>query len=419
MPSLSVVPTAALSVAGVTDYIQALLEQDAQLSRLWVMGEVSSANDRGGHIFFTLQDPEANAAIQAVVWRSQRDKLAMLPRAGEQVFLLGQMRVYPARGQYQLSTLQLLPAGEGLQALKKRQLYQRLAAEGLFDDEHKRPLPAYPECIAVVTSGQAAAWGDIQQTLRQRQPGLRVLLSIATVQGPQAPQAVAAAISRAIRDRRAELILLARGGGAREDLDAFDDEPVVRAIAESPLPIITGIGHKRDETLADLAADACAHTPTAAAAWAVPHIDDLWIEQETRQQRLKGALQSAVQMHYEQVADLRRRLEQQQLYRQIEQEQQRLTWQKQQLRQLVQHRLQTAQQHCRYLSQALQSLDPEAVLKRGYAILRDRDRLVSAAHQVAVGDHLHIQLAQGELTVEVKAQSTPQSPSPPRDTAEP
>jgi len=162
------VPEAALSIAGITDYIQDLLEQDAQLHRVWVMGEVSSASDRNGHLFFTLQDPEAAAAIQAVVWRSQRFKLATQPMAGEQVFLLGQVRVYPARGQYQLMALQVLPAGEGLQALRRRQLYQRLAAEGLFDDEVKRPLPTYPQQIAVVTSAQAAAWGDIQRTLRQR-----------------------------------------------------------------------------------------------------------------------------------------------------------------------------------------------------------------------------------------------------------
>lgn len=400
------VPEAALSVAGVTDYIQDLLEQDPQLSRVWVMGEVSSANDRNGHIFFTLQDPEAAATIQAVVWRSQRSRLLTLPAAGELVFLLGQMRVYPARGQYQLSTLQLLPAGEGLQALKRRQLYERLAAEGIFDEDLKLSLPAYPQCIAVVTSAQAAAWGDIQQTLRQRQPGLQVLLSPAIVQGVQAPQSIAQAIDRVARDRRAELVIVARGGGAREDLDAFDDERVVRAIATCPMPVVTGIGHERDETLADLVADVCAHTPTAAAECAVPHIVDLRMDHEARQQALKSALQSAIQMHYEQVADLRRRLEQLHLDRQLAQEQQRLMWYRQQLQQLVKHRLQSAQRQCQYLSQTLQTLDPESVLKRGYALVRaEGDRVVDATDQVKVGDQLQVQLARGSLTVEVKQRS--------------
>lgn len=397
------VPESALSVAGVTYYIQDLLEQDPQLYRVWVVGEVSSASERNGHIFFTLQDTEESAAIQAVIWRSQRTKLVTPPIAGEQVFLLGQVRVYAARGQYQLTTLQLLPAGAGLQALRRRQLYQRLSAEGLFDEDLKRPLPAYPNCIAVVTSPQAAAWGDIQQTLRQRQPGLSVLLSSAIVQGTQAPQSIAAALERVARDRRAELVIVARGGGAREDLDAFDDEAVVRAIATSPMPVITGIGHERDETLADLAADLCAHTPTAAAEQAVPHLDDLWQEHDARRQATKAALQSAVQMHYEQVADLRRRLEQLHLDQTLHQERQRLSWHKQQLRQLVQYRLQTAQQHCRYLGQTLHSLDPESVLKRGYAVVRgERDRVLDAVDQVKVGDTVHVQLAHGSLTAEVK-----------------
>ncbi|WP_204141601.1 exodeoxyribonuclease VII large subunit [Halomicronema sp. CCY15110] len=400
------VPDTALSVAGVTDYIQALLEQDPQLSRVWVMGEVSSASDRGGHIFFTLQDPEATAAIQAVVWRSQRQKLTTLPAAGEQVILLGQIRVYPARGQYQLSTLQLLPAGAGLQALKRRQLYERLAAEGVFDEALKRPLPTYPQRLAVVTSAQAAAWGDIQRTLQQRQPGLSVVLSPAIVQGVQAPRSIAQAIERVCQATQAELLIVARGGGAREDLDAFDDEQVVRAIATCPLPVVTGIGHERDETLADLAADVCAHTPTAAAECAVPHITSLWADHAARRQAVSSALQSAVQMHYEDVADWRRRLEQLHLDRQLAQERQRLTWQKQQLRQLIQHRLQAAQQHCQYLAQTVQTLDPDSVLKRGYAVVRaEGDRVIGQADQVTVGQQLQVQLGQGSLTVEVKQRS--------------
>lgn len=397
-------PEAALSVAGVTDYLQALMEHDPHLRRVWVVGEVSSVGERNGHLFYTLQDPDRAATIAAVVWRSQRSQLVTPPVAGEQIFALGQIRLYPARGQYQLNTLQVLPAGEGLQSLRRQQLYQRLAAEGLFDEAEKRSLPPYPNHIAVVTSPQAAAWGDIQRTLQQRQPGLRVLLSPAIVQGPQAPATIAAAIARVVADGRAEVIIVARGGGAREDLDAFDDEQVVRAIATSPIPIVTGIGHERDETLADLAADVCAHTPTAAAERAVPHLVTLWQEHDGRRQAVKGALQSAVQMHYEQVADLRRRLEQLRLDRQLRQEQQRLTWYQQQLRQGVQYRLQAAQQHCHYLAQTLQTLNPESVLQRGYAIVRGRgDRLLDTPASAQVGDTLTVHLGGGVLTVEVTA----------------
>ncbi|MDB9528091.1 exodeoxyribonuclease VII large subunit [Oscillatoria sp. CS-180] len=397
------VPEHALSVAGVTDYIQELLEQDPQLYRVWVMGEVSSANERNGHIFFTLQDTESNVSIQAVVWRSQRSKLASPPIAGEQVFLLGQVRVYTARGQYQLNTLQLIPAGAGIQALRRQQLYQRLAAEGLFENDIKRSLPAYPQVIAVVTSAQAAAWGDIQRTLRQRQPGLKVLLSPAVVQGDQAPASIAIALNRVAKDARADALILARGGGAREDLEAFDTEQVVRAVSTSPIPVVTGIGHERDETLADLAADFCAHTPTAAAESVVPHIEDLLDDLEIRKQALKATLQSTLEVHHQFGASLRHRLEQLYLNQKIRQEQQSLVWQKQQIRQILQHRLQTAQQHCRYLSQTLKTLDPESVLRRGYAVVRaEGDRVINSNQQVSVGDNLHIRLAEGAIIAKVK-----------------
>jgi exodeoxyribonuclease VII large subunit len=258
-------PADTLSVAGLTRYLQDLLAEDEQLLRVWVLGEVSSASDRGGHLFFTLQEADGSAALNCVVWRSQRHHLTSEPVAGEQILVLGQVRLYPQRSAYQLMGFQILPAGAGLAALRRQQLRDRLMAEGLFDPDQKQPLPVHPQTIAVVTSPQAAAWGDIQRTLKQRYPGLHVLLSSAVVQGAQAPASIAAAIGRAATDPRPEVIILARGGGAREDLDCFDDERVVRAIVTCPIPVITGIGHQRDECLADLAADYCAHTPTAAA----------------------------------------------------------------------------------------------------------------------------------------------------------
>ena len=397
-------PDEALSVAGVTYYIQALLEEDQHLHQLWVTGEVSSASDRNGHIFFTLQEPDGSASIQAVVWRSQRRRLATMPIAGEQVFLLGHIRVYPQRGQYQLNAIQVLPAGKGLQALRRRQLQQRLAAEGLFDAELKRPLPTYPERVAVVTSPQGAAWGDIQRTLQVRQPGLSVLLSPAIVQGAQAPGAIATALGRIVTDGRADLVILARGGGAREDLDCFDDERVVRAIASCSMPVITGIGHERDETLADLVADWCAHTPTAAAEQAVPHIQDLWAEQYARSYAVRMALQSAVQTHSQQITEMRRRLDQLRLDQQLQQESQRLSWLKQRLRQTVQYRLQTSQKHCHHLHQTLKTLDPQSVLQRGYAVVRTENaRIIDSSESVKVGDTLSVQFAQGEARVQVLA----------------
>ena len=186
---------------------------------------------------------------------------------------------------------QVLPLGEGLQALRLQRLKQRLSAEGLFDLERKQALPTHPQTIAVVTSATAAAWGDIQKTLLSRYPGVLVLLSPATFQGETAPNSIERAIERVIIDGRAEVLILARGGGATEDLSCFNSEIVVRAIAECPIPIVIGIGHERDESLADLAADIRATTPTAAAMIVVPDLEDLVDDRLDRIDRVRASIQ--------------------------------------------------------------------------------------------------------------------------------
>jgi exodeoxyribonuclease VII large subunit len=177
----------------------------------------------------------------------------------------GKIVVYAPHGKYQFQVQQVLPLGEGLQALRLEKLRQRLSQEGLFDRGRKKSLPVHPQTIAVITSPTAAAWGDIQRMLLSRYLGLLVLLSPATVQGESAPHSIERAIDRVVVDGRAEVVILARGGGASEDLSCFNSEIVVRAIAECPIPVVTGIGHERDESLADLAADIRASTPTSEA----------------------------------------------------------------------------------------------------------------------------------------------------------
>ena len=263
-------PDHTLSVAGLTDYLRLLLEQDQILRQVWVTGEVSSASHHRSGLFFTLKDTDGTASIKCVAWNSQLAKLAQMPVAGEQLIILGSIRVYPQRGEYQLTVWQVLPAGVGLQALRYQQLKKRLEAEGLFDTDRKRSLPPHPQTIAVVTSPTAAAWGDIQKTLKHRYPGLHILFSPATVQGEQAPTSIVKAIERVIKDGRAEVLILSRGGGAVEELACFNDERVVIAVANCSIPVITGIGHQRDESLTDLVADICVHTPTAAAETEVP-----------------------------------------------------------------------------------------------------------------------------------------------------
>ncbi|MGB5959061.1 MAG: exodeoxyribonuclease VII large subunit [Coleofasciculaceae cyanobacterium] len=392
----------AISVAGLTDYIQELLEQDIQLRQVWVTGEVKSASQHPSGLFFSLQDPDSKATIQCVVWRSQLSKLAQLPVSGEQLIVLASLRVYPQRGQYQLNVWQALPAGEGLQALRFRQLRQRLEAEGLFDQEYKRPLPIHPQVIAVVTSPQAAAWGDIQRTLRQRYPGLQVLLAAAQVQGQLAPASIVKAIRRVEEDERAELLILSRGGGSSEDLACFNDERVVRAIANCSIPVITGIGHQRDESLADLVADVCAHTPTAAAELAVPELERLVTEHQQRKQALNEAVRQVVATSQSRVQRLQTRLQRLPLDRQVRQEQKAIAQLRQQLSQSTSRRFSQATKHCQFLREKLATLDPESVLKRGYAVVRSTDGTIArSTTNLELGQELQIQLGEGEVKVKV------------------
>lgn len=372
-------PDTAVSVAGLTSYIQALLEYDGQLRQAWVVGEVSSARQHSKGLFFTLQDE--GASIRCVVWKSQEAKLAQLPVTGEKLLVLGSIRLYPKRGEYQLNVWQALPAGEGLQALRYRQLRSRLEAEGLFDVSRKRPLPTHPQAIAAVTSPQAAAWGDLRRTLERRYPGLRVLLSPAIVQGKQAPASIAKAIARVEADGRAEVLILTRGGGATEDLACFNDERVVRAIATCSIPVITGIGHQRDESLADLVADARAHTPTAAAELAVPQLANLYAEHWQRVRALKEAAQGQLHTAGAEIKNMRSRL--------------------QRLPQSA-PAIEDALKQCHLLQQKLAALDPNAVLKRGYALVQQESGAIArSTADLVPGQTLLVRLGDGRLNVKV------------------
>lgn len=401
LPNL-LMPTTVLSVGGLTSYLQSLLEQDEQLVQIWLTGEVSSASHHRSGLFFTLQDPDEEASLQCVVWNAYLNQLAIVPEPGEQVIVLGRIRLYPQRGQYQLVVWQVLPAGEGLRALRYQQMRDRLAAEGVFDPERKRPIPVHPQAIGVVTSTQAAAWGDIQRTLKSRYPGLRVLFSPSLVQGDRAPESIVQAIARLEADRRAEAIILARGGGASEDLACFNDERVVRAIAACPIPIISGIGHQRDETLADLAADYCAHTPTAAATVAVPCLEDLHALHLERQTRLFARVASRTLESQQVLQRLEVRLQRLHPERIVKQELSTIDRYRHQLLQGVLYRLRSQQQRHQFLQQKLATLDPREVLRRGYAIAQTLDgKIARKASDLSPDQTFVLQLGEGSLRARV------------------
>ncbi len=391
-----------LSVASLTDYIQELLESDEQLRRAWVIGEVSSTSKHRSGIFFTLQDPDTKASIKCVIWQSKISKLVQLPQSGEQLIVLGSIRIYPQRGEYQLTVWQALPGGEGFQSLRYNQLRNRLAAEGLFAAQRKRNLPIHPQIIAVVTSPQAAAWGDIQQTLYYRYPGLKVLLSPAQVQGETAPESIVKAIERVERDGRAELLIISRGGGATEDLACFNDERVVRAIANCSIPVLTGIGHERDESLADLAADVSVHTPTAVAATAVPELSTLIAQHQERKRALCQGITQVLAKSRHRLDYLTERLQRVPLDRKLQVQKNAIAILRQELIKSTSRRLSQGHQECEFLRQKLATLDPNNVLKRGYAVVRGNDgTILRSVSGLVVGEELQVKLGEGEVMVKV------------------
>ena len=262
-------PNNILSVSQLTTYLRGLLESDEILQDVWVEGEMSNfSRPSSGHLYFTLKDQDA--AVRCVMWRNAAMRLASLPREGLAVQVHGSMSVYEVSGQVQLYVDTMKPAGEGALYQEFLRLKAKLEAEGLFDPERKRPLPALPRTIGVVTSPTGAAFQDMLNTISRRYPVAEVILSPTLVQGIDAPASIVAALVNLNKQAHPDVILIGRGGGSIEDLWAFNDEAVARAVAASEAPIISGVGHETDFTLSDFAADHRAPTPTAAAELATP-----------------------------------------------------------------------------------------------------------------------------------------------------
>jgi exodeoxyribonuclease VII large subunit len=249
-----------LTVTEINRRARMTLESDLLLQDVWVGGEVSGlSRPASGHLYFTLKD--SSAAIRCVMWRDSAARVS-IPREGEAVEAHGRISLYEAGGQYQLYADYLQPAGQGELFAEFQRLKAKLEGEGLFDPARKRPIPRWPGRIAVVTSPIGAAWQDVQNVLARRFPIAEVLFAPTTVQGEDAPRRIGAALRRADR-AKADVVLLVRGGGSIEDLWAFNDESVVRTITAMQTPVVTGIGHETDFTLADFAADLRAPTPSA------------------------------------------------------------------------------------------------------------------------------------------------------------
>jgi exodeoxyribonuclease VII large subunit len=401
MPLFSPNAPAFWTVTNLTRYLRELFESDELLQDVWVQGEVSNfSRPTSGHLYFTLKD--SSASLRCVMWRNTAMRQSFLPRDGDAIEVHGALSVYEAGGQYQLYADIFRPAGEGALYQEFLRLKALLEAEGLFDPQRKRPIPQRPSRLGIVTSPTGAALQDMLNTLRRRYPLVEVVLAPTPVQGEEAPLGIITALQNIVAYAHPEVIILARGGGSIEDLWAFNDERVARAIAASPVPVITGIGHETDFTIADFVADLRAPTPTAAAELATPNQADLRLDLSELNGQLNSLLQSVHSEFRWSLKEMQNRLERNSPLAQINSNMQRVDELEHHLSATIQHRLQLDQTHLKGLSQHIAALSPMAVLERGYAIVTNRvGQSISKVSQVGKGEALTVQVSDGDFDVHV------------------
>lgn len=391
-----------LTVSEVTRYIKNLFECDRCLSGLFVRGEISNfKRHSSGHCYFTLKD--SDAMIKAVMFKSRAQYLKFDPRDGVKVIAGGHIAIFERDGQYQLYVDQLVPAGLGELGLAFEQLKAKLSAEGLFDEAKKQPLPFLPKAIGVVTSPTGAALRDIVTVATRRHPGIALTLYPVQVQGSEAPEQIAHAIGVFNQLCNVDVLIVGRGGGSLEELWAFNDEKVARAIASSTIPIVSAVGHETDFTLADFAADRRAATPSQAAEIVVPDVKEIQRYVQTLQDMLKNNALNYIKSRRQQVENYQQsRALTRRPAELLEAKQQLLDIQMQRLEQAVSQRLNDKQQQFKLAAEKLSMLNPLAVLARGYSITRKLDKQVLRKPQeTRNGEILEVVLQYGSLEVQV------------------
>ncbi len=414
---------------------------------IWLEGEISNlAMPRSGHWYLSLKDIDAQ--LRAAMFRNRNTLVEFKPEDGMQVLVRGRVALYEPRGDFQFIIEHMEAAGDGLLRRAFEQLKNKLHAEGLFDEARKKPLPPQPQCIGVVTSATGAAIRDVLSVLRRRYPIANILIYPSLVQGANAAQDISNTLLLANQRQDCDVLLLVRGGGSLEDLHAFNDEHLARTIAASDIPIISGIGHEIDFTIADFVADLRAATPSAAAELASPDIEELRLQANMLHERLYAAMEQTLETRSESLAILQRRLSLLHPQRRLEQQNQRLDELEKRLKQLWQLQLQQRQaqlgtlhsklfsyspinqvkaksilcsqwqqrlqsatinifkqkeMQLKQLSRGLSAVSPLATLERGYAIVtNDSGNIIRDAQSVNQGDTLAVQLAKGQLTLTVK-----------------
>jgi exodeoxyribonuclease VII large subunit len=394
-----------LSVTQVSRYLKELLETDALLQDIWVQGEISGCKTYpSGHCYFTLKDGEAQLPCVFFKYARIRSSAPQL-RDGMAIAAYGHISLYERDGKLQLYVESIQPLGEGALFIRFEQLKARLAAEGLFDAERKRPLPPQPACVGIVTSPQAAALRDMLRVLSTRYPLAKVILSPTLVQGTEAPQAIADALDLLNEHGESEVIIVGRGGGSIEELWSFNEEIVARAIARSRIPVISGVGHETDVTISDFVADYRASTPTAAAAAAVPDIAGWRASVQMHQQALTDLMGECLSDLHEELERTEKNLRRASPQYQLDRLQQQLDDTAALLETRMQHILSLRRERLKGAALRLHSLSPLLTIARGYAVVRhDTDHsIVTSTKQVQSGEQLTIQVTDGHIPVIVRS----------------
>ena len=388
------------SVIQLTRRIKALLDEDSELCDCLVEGEVSNSTlARSGHLYFTLKD--AQAELRCVMWRAQASRIRA-PEQGEWVRARGYVSVYERGGAYQFYASELVTDGSGDLWRAFLALRERLRDEGLFDEAHKRPLPEWPRRIGVVTSPTGAALQDILRVLSGRFPLVEVAVAPALVQGSEAPAAICRALAACAAEDDLDLVIVARGGGSIEDLWAFNDEAVARAIYACPVPVVTGVGHETDFTIADFVADLRAPTPSAAAELAVPDLGELRPVIAGLARALSYHMSNLLAERRSQLYSLQRALRHLGPQSQLTNYRQHFDDLVIALERAMDRRLEKLESRHALALARLQAVSPQATLARGYAIVRRQDgQLVRRVAQARPGETLQVQVSDGQFAVGV------------------
>ena len=392
--------TTLLTVSQLNDYLKMLLDGDRVLSNVYICGEISNYKlYNSGHAYLTLKD--SSGQLKAVMFRSYASRLAFRPEDGMRVIAHGRVSVYEATGQYQLYIDDMQPDGVGSLALQYEQLRKRLEAEGLFDEARKKPLPPMPMRIGVITSPSGAAVHDIRNVLGRRFPCAEMILFPSAVQGAEAPPQLRLGIEFFSMTDLCDVIIIGRGGGSAEDLWAFNDEALARAIAACPIPVISAVGHESDFTICDFVADRRAPTPSAAAELAVPDKSELMAALMGTKQRMAHLVNAKIRQEKRFLQKIESSVFFQTPDRLLDGFRMRLSERENRFEQAVQKNIDAKRNELLRVSARMEALSPLSVLSRGYAAVSRGGSTVSCASSLQAGDLLTIRFADGEVAATV------------------